>query len=307
MEAAEDQPVIVGVEHGDREALVAARVLERVVADQTHALERLAPAHLEAGGPTVELDHLTRHAVDPIKRLAQHLLKAVTLAPPGQPGQPFVELADTAEQEQGDDEQQDDEPRQDEDDGSDRGFDKLVEFDGRGLQCNDGSLSSTGTGWSAGRWRSRVLSSAVDHPTRHGGIHASMAKRTRGARPGQRRPLQRSSRPATRPTTAQAAPPSPAAPSPETGLTESEEARAAELEAAIVAEEHTAAAPAPSRRRSSRAETRERSTPGLATASEAEYAYVSRDLRRFLVLAGALLVALIAIWIIAIVTGVIAI
>jgi hypothetical protein len=134
-----------------------------------------------------------------------------------------------------------------------------------------------------------------------------MAKRTRGARPGQRRPLQRASRPAARPAPPPAAAARPSTPAPETGLTEAEEARAAELEAQIVAEEQAETTPAPSRRRPSRAEQRERSTPGLVTASDAEYAYVSRDLRRFLVLAGALLAALVAIWVGAIASGVISI
>ena len=134
-----------------------------------------------------------------------------------------------------------------------------------------------------------------------------MAKRTRGARPGQRRPLQRASRPPAKPASPQAAPARPVTPAPESGLTAAEEARAAELEAQIIAQERPAEAPAPSRRRAARGEPRERSTPGLVTASEAEYAYVSRDLRRFLVLAGLLLVTLVAIWAVAIVSGAIAI
>lgn len=126
-----------------------------------------------------------------------------------------------------------------------------------------------------------------------------MAKRSRGARPGQRRPTQRASKPAAaRPTAAAPA----AAPVAAVGLTAAEEARAAELEAQIVAQESGAGAPA-QQRRSGRADRPVRSSAGLAAAAANEYAYVSRDLRRFLVLAALLFVALFAIWGVALATG----
>jgi hypothetical protein len=128
-----------------------------------------------------------------------------------------------------------------------------------------------------------------------------MAKRARGSittRPGQRRPLQRSS---TRPTAAVAptAPAAPIAPRPAT-LTDAEEARAAELEAAIVAEERRAE----DMKRRSRTRTTDEAVPArpsssLAVAAANEYAYVARDVRRIVLVGGSLIVLLLAMWVVA--------
>jgi hypothetical protein len=128
-----------------------------------------------------------------------------------------------------------------------------------------------------------------------------MAKRARGSittRPGQRRPLQRSS---TRPTAAVAptAPAAPVAPQPAT-LTDAEEARAAELEAAIVAEERRAE----DMKRRSRTRTTDEAVPArpsssLAVAAANEYAYVARDVRRIVLVGGSLIVLLLAMWVVA--------
>jgi hypothetical protein len=114
-----------------------------------------------------------------------------------------------------------------------------------------------------------------------------MAKRSRiGGRPGQRRPIQR---PTNRPTVA--------APTrrPDS-VTPEEEARAAELEAAILAEEKAAE----NIRRRSNADRRERapsegtiySSSSLATRAAEEYAYVRRDVRRIAIVGGSLLAVL---------------
>jgi hypothetical protein len=113
-----------------------------------------------------------------------------------------------------------------------------------------------------------------------------MAKRSRvAARPGQRRPLQRS---ATRIDSA--------APRPEGSVTREEEARAAELEAAILAEQEAA-----DEARTSRARGRvvpeatprpgPSSTP-LAVRAAEEYGYVRRDIRRITIVGGSLLAVL---------------
>ena len=111
-----------------------------------------------------------------------------------------------------------------------------------------------------------------------------MAKRSRiGARPGQRRPLQR--------TTAR-----PASPRPAGSVTPEEEARAAELEAQILAEEKAAEDVRRSRER--RAKDPEVTTgtiyssAPLAERAALEYGYVRRDLRRIAILGGALLLVL---------------
>ncbi len=124
-----------------------------------------------------------------------------------------------------------------------------------------------------------------------------MAKRARGTttRPGQRRPMQR---PATRPT----APAPRIAPRPTT-LTNDEEARAAELEAAIVAGEQAIAETA-RRARPQRptADAPSRSFSSLAVAAGNEYAYVARDVRRIVTVGGPLLGILAALWVVVQVT-----
>lgn len=125
-----------------------------------------------------------------------------------------------------------------------------------------------------------------------------MAKRARGTttRPGQRRPMQR---PAARPAPA----PAPRiAPRPTT-LTDDEEARAAELEAAIVAQEQAVAETA-RRARPQRpsADAPARSFSSLAVAAGNEYAYVARDVRRIATVGGTLVGVLVALWIVVQVT-----
>jgi hypothetical protein len=110
-----------------------------------------------------------------------------------------------------------------------------------------------------------------------------MAKRSRiGGRPGQRKPLQR--------TTAR-----PASPRPAGAVTPEEEARAAELEAAILAEEKAADEARKTRDRRARepaAEGAIYSSVPLAQRAAQEYGYVQRDLRRIVVVGGGLLLFL---------------
>ena len=113
-----------------------------------------------------------------------------------------------------------------------------------------------------------------------------MAKQKRiGTRPGQRPPLQRTTTRTSRP---------PDAVSPE------EEARAAELEAQIVAEEKAAEDAQKSRDRKAKAPAAEGaiySSAPLAQRAAEEYAYVQRDLRRIVVVGGGLLIALAVIYV----------
>ena len=130
-----------------------------------------------------------------------------------------------------------------------------------------------------------------------------MAKRTRGAsRPGQRRPLQRSSRP-VRPATPE--PEAAVAPRP-VSLTPEEEARAAELEAQLVAAERQAEQ-AQKRTRDRQRSTVDpvvRSSVPLSVREAEEYAYVARDVRRIATIAAGLLAIMIGLWIALQVSGV---
>lgn len=125
-----------------------------------------------------------------------------------------------------------------------------------------------------------------------------MAKRARGttSRPGQRAPL-RAVAPA-RPSAAPVARPA--------TLTADEEARAAELEAQIVAAEK-AAQVAQRRARSRRDSSGEGGTVlagSIALRAAEEYRYVARDMRRIVIIGGGLILGLIGLWVVSVITGV---
>ncbi len=127
-----------------------------------------------------------------------------------------------------------------------------------------------------------------------------MAKRVRGSstRPGQRARLQRAATQREREDT----PPI----KPSTTLTPEEEARAAELEAQIVAAEREAEVAAGRARERSRkpAEPETRVRAGsIAVRAQAEYAYVSRDIRRLILIGGSLIALLIGLWVVVQATG----
>jgi hypothetical protein len=92
---------------------------------------------------------------------------------------------------------------------------------------------------------------------------------------------------------------------PPESLTDAEEARAAELEAAIVAEERQAE---DVRRRARTARPTEpvattRPTSSLAASAAEEYAYVARDVRRIALVGGSLVGVLLVLWVLAHLTG----
>jgi hypothetical protein len=132
-----------------------------------------------------------------------------------------------------------------------------------------------------------------------------MAKRQR-TRPGRRPPTNRSPRPASAPATT-----SPATSRPSGSLSAAEEARAAELEAQIVAEEQAAAAARDRGRERRRAEAtgsaggRTRDSAPIELRAEQEYAYVVRDVRRIVRVGGGLLIVLAVLFVLIDVTGLI--
>ena len=147
----------------------------------------------------------------------------------------------------------------------------------------------------------RTLASRPDPPLE--ASHQTMAKRSRGStsRPGQRPPLQRQgARPATKPTAAVAPA---AAPRPDT-LTDAEEARAAELEASILAEEKAAEAARKKATPSRSADaTPVRAGSSIALSAAEEYAYVARDVRRIAIVGGGLILILLGLWLVVHLTG----
>lgn len=132
-----------------------------------------------------------------------------------------------------------------------------------------------------------------------------MAKRQR-TRPGQRPPAARATRPAARPTTARPVG------GPAVSLTAAEEARAAEIEAQLVADERAAEATRIRGRDRRRDEAGGRATMVrtrdgslLAARAEEEYAYVARDVRRIVRVGGSLLGVMFVLFILIDVTGVV--
>ena len=118
-----------------------------------------------------------------------------------------------------------------------------------------------------------------------------MAKRTRGSnRPGQRhQDRSTASRPQTRPTAR-----------PNQGLSAEEEARAAELESQIVAQDRVATVNRTRARdigRSSEPVGRARSGGLLAARAAEEYGYVARDVRRIIQVGALMLVFLAVAWV----------
>lgn len=134
-----------------------------------------------------------------------------------------------------------------------------------------------------------------------------MAKRARSrTRPGQRARLQRSgagrSPLSVPPLASPVTPPRPAT------LTPEEEARAAEIEARLVAAERSAEEAARrqvgSRRPAERAPETPVRTGSIAVRAQQEYAYVARDVRRIALIGGSLLALLIGIWLVTHFTGI---
>ena len=135
-----------------------------------------------------------------------------------------------------------------------------------------------------------------------------MAKRARGSssRPGQRPPIQRTP---ARPATSGTGPASSDIDLNETAidayegssLTEADLARAAVLEAQIVAEEKAAEA---ARKPKTRVESVPRAGGTLAAAAANEYAYVARDVKRITLIGGSLIAFLIGAWAVIQVTGI---
>jgi hypothetical protein len=120
-----------------------------------------------------------------------------------------------------------------------------------------------------------------------------MAKRARGTvRPGQRRAIDRRPAPATAAATPQRA----------IGLSEAELARAAELEAQLLAEERAAET---ARRRTAERATARETGATRTLAFEEEYAYVARDVKDIVRIAVLLLSILFGLWIVIDVLGVV--
>ncbi len=134
-----------------------------------------------------------------------------------------------------------------------------------------------------------------------------MAKRARGStsRPGQRAPIQRSA------PRSKSGPVTPDIDLDETALaayggqslTDADIARAAELEAQIVAEQKAAEGGSTTARTRAVAPGPRPATGSIAVAATEEYAYVARDVRRVVLIGGSLIALLFAGWALVTFTG----
>jgi hypothetical protein len=131
MQAAQDKAVARSVEQGEREALVATRVLERIEPDETHVLERAPGVRLQDGRAGGQLIELGGDGVHLVQMGVEDGLEAPPTLAPGQSFDPAPELADPPSLEQGDQEQDDDGENERADEGTDVRFDEGVEIDGR--------------------------------------------------------------------------------------------------------------------------------------------------------------------------------
>ncbi len=258
MQAGEDDAVLLGVEQGQGEALVAAGVLEWIEPDEADPLECPPPLDLEAVGPSAEFEQVGLDRDNPAEVGFEDPLEALAVLAPGHPVEPGAESRSAPPEEQ-----------------DRRQADDQSHAQDRHQDCGIGHVAESS--------RARVLSSAVggSPPESTRRTMVPMAKRARGTtRPGQRRPIQRVARPT--PGVAQIVPP------PE-GLSQAEVARAAVLEAELVASERVEHAPA-SRRTETAPPFRRR--PGgvsrLALEAAEEYRYVARDVRRIALIGGSM-------------------
>jgi hypothetical protein len=135
MEAADDDPVAVGVEEGQGEALVATGLLEGVVANQADLLERRPASGRDAGRPGADVLDVARDPVHPIQVDPEDALEAVARFAPRQALDPPAQAPDPATLHQRQQEQHEDRHAEAHHDGPEVRRDDGVQVDGRLLRA----------------------------------------------------------------------------------------------------------------------------------------------------------------------------
>ena len=133
MEARQHPPVALGIEQGEREALVAAGVLEGIEADEADLLECPHGARFETVGPRPESIDLAAELVDAVEVDTEHVAQVAVLAS-GQTDDPFSQLVELPRQPQHEDQEDDHGRDEHDDDGPDVGGHGRVQIDGRVLR-----------------------------------------------------------------------------------------------------------------------------------------------------------------------------
>jgi len=286
MQAADDEPVAIPVGEGKGETLVAAGLLERIEPNEADPLDRPARLRLENRRPRRQLVELSGDGQYLVEVGVEDRLEAAALCAAGDSIEAAPQTRLAPRQHRRDHEEEQNEDDEADDDRAQIRGDESVQIDRTVLR--QASEAGTRPSSESSRCHPPRTTMAADailrgfHRSSLGGISNHMAKRSRiGGRPGQRRPMQRT---AGRPAGARPARPA-------GSVTREEELRAAELEAAILAEEKVAEDARRSRERSIKrpVEGAVYSSTNLATRAAEEYGYVRRDVRRIVVVGGSLL------------------
>jgi hypothetical protein len=131
VETAHDEAVSLCVEQGEREALVAPGVLERIEPDESDLLESPPSVGLEDGRSSGELVQLGGDGIHLVDVGLEDRFETVTSLTPGDPLEPVTEPADPPCQDDDDDEQDENGEGERSDDRADIRFDERGEIDGR--------------------------------------------------------------------------------------------------------------------------------------------------------------------------------
>src|SRR5439155_17192775 len=91
VKAADDEAIFLGIQQGESKALVAARVLERVVAHEADALERSAAVGLERGRPPRQFVQMRGHLIDLVEVGLQNTFQRRRIRSPRQLAKALVE------------------------------------------------------------------------------------------------------------------------------------------------------------------------------------------------------------------------
>jgi hypothetical protein len=129
MEAADNEPVPLGVGQSQREALVPAGVLERVVPDEPDPLDRTPVRRLEHRGASRELVELARDGVDPVEVRLEDGVEAPAVRSPRQRVESTSEAARLPSEEEDEDKEQENRASEPDDRGADDRSDGGVEVD----------------------------------------------------------------------------------------------------------------------------------------------------------------------------------
>jgi len=141
MQTRQHPTVARSIEQGEREALVAARFLERVEPNESDPLERAPLRALENRLTGDDLVELAGDTLDALEVRTEDGLETSAVAAPRQRREPSVEPSSPSREHEHGDEQDDDKDGEADDDGSDVGLDERVEIDPRNLRGGAASLA----------------------------------------------------------------------------------------------------------------------------------------------------------------------